>query len=114
MRLQISANQQHHTTGIDVKDVLLIGRADLQNKIKPDLDLSPYGGEVGGVSRQHARIISVDNLLFLEDLDSTNGTRLNGFQLKSFYRYRLRDGDEIQIGMLRMMIRFVKAPLTED
>jgi two-component system, cell cycle response regulator len=48
-----------------------------------------------GISRQHARIISTDKEVFLEDLGSTNGTYVNG---KRITRTVLKDGDKIQIG----------------
>ncbi|MEL6310133.1 MAG: FHA domain-containing protein [Chloroflexota bacterium] len=45
----------------------------------------------------------------MEDLGSTNGTRINGFQLTADQKYRLRDGDEIEFARLRSDIVF-KAP----
>ena len=49
-----------------------------------------------GVSRQHARIEARDSGFFLRDLDSTNGTLLNGRRVVR--EMPLRSGDEIQIG----------------
>ncbi len=47
-------------------------------------------------SRRHARIIiSAEGTVILEDLDSTNGTFLNGTPIK---RHRLVDGDKFHIG----------------
>ncbi len=55
------------------------------------------------VSGQHARIEVVPNRyldgaldIFIEDLNSTNGTRINGEPIKG--RRRLNHGDVIQIG----------------
>jgi pSer/pThr/pTyr-binding forkhead associated (FHA) protein len=47
------------------------------------------------VSRRHARILPVDGLFEIEDLDSTNGTFVNGEKIK---RTRLKEGDRILIG----------------
>ncbi len=47
------------------------------------------------VSRQHARLIFRDGGWILQDLDSTNGTRLNG---RYVGRCRLRPGDELALG----------------
>ena len=47
------------------------------------------------VSRKHCRIYRELNAFHLADLDSLNGTTLNGEKVKSA---RLRDGDVIQIG----------------
>jgi two-component system, cell cycle response regulator len=49
-----------------------------------------------GVSSQHARIIHEDGAFAVEDLDSTNGTFLNGRRISQVER--LRDGDRIQLG----------------
>jgi diguanylate cyclase (GGDEF)-like protein len=49
-----------------------------------------------GVSGEHARISHAAGAFTLEDLDSTNGTFLNGQRLRG--PARLRDGDRIQLG----------------
>ncbi|MCA9894532.1 MAG: FHA domain-containing protein, partial [Anaerolineae bacterium] len=46
--------------------------------------------------------------LYIEDLGSTNGTRINGFQLTPRQKYRLRDADELEFARLRTIIRFEK------
>lgn len=109
--LQIGGRNQT-TVGIEVREKIIIGRSDPVASQYPDLDLSPYGGQEGGVSRRHAAIVqdSENKALFLEDLDSTNGTRINGFSLEPRRRYRLRDGDELEFGQVKMVLRFVKSP----
>lgn len=101
------------TIGIAVKDTILVGRADPIKSLFPDLDLTPYGGQEGGVSRQHARITydAERQTLFIEDLKSTNGTRLNGFWLEAEQRYRLHDGDELELGRVKITLRFKLAAL---
>ncbi len=49
----------------------------------------------GSVSRHHARVTSDDGIWFVEDLDSRNGTFLNGQAVQQ--RTRLFDGAEIKI-----------------
>ena len=48
------------------------------------------------VSRQHAKVEQRGNVLVLIDLDSTNGTYVNGVRLQA--PYTLQPGDVIQIG----------------
>ena len=49
-----------------------------------------------GMSRQHAKIFQVAGVFFVQDMESTNGTRVNGEPLA---RARdLKDGDHIQLG----------------
>lgn len=107
--MQISGDK-HGTVGIDVKDKILIGRSDATTHMMPDLNLTPYGAEKHGVSRIHAQIVQYDQTLYIEDLASTNGTRLNGFMIEPQHGYYLRDGDELELGDLRIVIRFMKTP----
>jgi pSer/pThr/pTyr-binding forkhead associated (FHA) protein len=109
--MQIGGENQT-TVGIEVKGRIVLGRGDPVANYYPDLDLSPYGGQEGGVSRRHAAIVQDDEnkALYLEDLGSTNGTRINGFSLEPRRRYRLRDGDELEFGRVQMILRFVRSP----
>jgi hypothetical protein len=112
-RLLLQIGGQNQTTvGIEIKDRIVLGRGDPVADFNPELDLTPYGGQEGGVSRRHAAIIqdSENKALYLEDLNSTNGTRINGFSLEPRRRYRLRDGDEIELGRVRITLRFVRSP----
>jgi pSer/pThr/pTyr-binding forkhead associated (FHA) protein len=54
------------------------------------------------ISREHAVILLENDGYTLEDLQSTNGTQVNGKRVRSA---RLGEGDEILIGQTRM--RFV-------
>ena len=47
------------------------------------------------VSRRHARIVHDVDGYFLEDLNSINGTSINGFRVE--HRMRLEDGDRIDV-----------------
>src|SRR4051812_34356889 len=48
------------------------------------------------VSRQHARIVCDKGTYLVEDLGSSNGTWVNGMQIKG--RVQLSENDELQIG----------------
>ncbi len=112
-RLLLQIGGQNQTTvGLEVKERIVLGRADPVATYYPDLDLTPYGGQDGGVSRRHAAIIqdSDNKALYIEDLGSTNGTRINGFSLEPRRRYRVRDGDEIDLGRVHIVLRFVRSP----
>lgn len=105
-------SESRTTVGLEVKSRLVLGRADPVAGFQPDLDLSPYGGQEGGVSRRHALVVRDDanRSLYLEDLNSTNGTRINGFPLEPRRRYRLRDGDELELGQVKIVLRFSRSP----
>jgi hypothetical protein len=51
------------------------------------------------ISRRHAELLLIDGDWYLQDLESTNGTMLNG---EPVTRARLRDGDVIEIGVTRL------------
>jgi len=81
------------------KDVLVIGRDE-------DCDVTlPHRP----VSRLHAEIRRKGNQYLLRDLDSKNGTYLNGQEIDG--SVPLQDGDEIQIA-LRVKLLFVGADAT--
>jgi len=61
------------------------------------------------VSRYHARISRLGDGFVVEDLESKNGTHINGRELVG--SHILRDGDEIQIA-LRFKLAFVDAGAT--
>ncbi len=53
-----------------------------------------------GISREHAIVLydETDDAYTVEDLQSTNGTKVNGKRVRSSV---LADGDEVQIGQTR-------------
>lgn len=54
------------------------------------------------VSGHHARIVKIQAVFFLEDLQSTNGTTING---QSITRHQLHDADVITIGQHRLVFQ---------
>lgn len=87
---------------------IVVGRSDEDSQTRPELDLAPYGGEGRGVSRTHAVFIHRDHAVYIEDLGSTNGTRINGLALTPNQEYRVRDGDELEFGSARLTVRFTR------
>jgi hypothetical protein len=101
-RLIVEAdNQEFDLSG---KDNIVIGREDAVSNIYPDVDLTPHGGEEGGVSRLHARIFYENGQYMLEDENSTNFTFLNRQKLAGKTPTPLHDNDEIRLG--RVLLRF--------
>ena len=58
----------------------------------------------GSVSTHHAKITTLFNASYIEDLGSTNGTYING---KRIQKHTLHDGDTVLLG--EQMIRIVKS-----
>lgn len=86
------------------KTEYLIGREDPVSGSFPDVDLVPYGGEEGGVSRRHAQIISRGGQFSIEDLNSVNYTFVNRQKVAPGTPHTLSDGDEIRLG--RVVLQF--------
>lgn len=79
---------------------VLIGRQDSNRGFFPDLDLNNDGGYNSGVSRRHARISLIDDVAFVEDLESANGTFINDQRLQPRTPTRLQASDELRLGSL--------------
>lgn len=54
--------------------------------------------ETGGLSRRHFRISQEQGSFFIEDLNSGNGTSVNGERLQPYFGRALREGDRIKAG----------------
>lgn len=88
-----------------ITDEVIIGRDDSADIVLPDRQ----------ISRQHVRLYRQGSQFHIQDLDSRNGTWVNGQPLKG--SCELHDGDEIQLA-LAARIRFVgigsTTPLTSE
>lgn len=91
--LLISEHQDTQRFPIGDLAPVIIGRA-AATQLRIDED---------NVSRRHARITRVDSAYFIDDLNSTNGTYLNGYRLKT--TRKLCQGDLIGIG--KTLLTFV-------
>lgn len=80
---------------------LVIGRIDPDDDSQPvDVDLSEFQAQEMGMSRNHARLDARKDPPVLVDLDSSNGTFINGHQLTPNEPHKLDSGDEIRLGRL--------------
>ena len=91
--------------GLDIPGLAVMGRSDPASSAQPDIDLTPYEGQLHGVSRHHAVLVPTDEGLCLIDLDSANGTWISGEYLQPGQKYRLRSGDLIELGSLKLLVR---------
>ncbi len=99
------------TLQVRVRDLMIIGRrSDNTSSGAPAIDLTTNGAFSYGVSRQHAVIGVKEQKLMLKDLGSTNGTRLNDLICEPGKEYRLRHGDELMLGRLRLQVSFAVVP----
>ena len=66
----------------------VIGRGDLARALSPD--------ELGLISRRHFEIKSEDEQFYIEDMESANGTMLNGEDISGKGPVSLNDDDVIE------------------
>lgn len=78
---------------------------------QPNLTIGKKKGEVdlvlqdASVSRMHARITKEDGDVYLEDLNSTNGTFQNEQRMRPYEKKKLEEGDEIKFGKVVFIFR---------
>lgn len=82
------------------KKEYILGRSDPTRAEKPDLDLANHRGMERGISRRHGRLRFDGQYLFYADLNSSNGSRLNGDRLRPDIPMLVKDGDELALGKM--------------
>jgi hypothetical protein len=76
----------------------------------PDFDLGIYCTDEKGVSRQHAILRPTQKRLYLIDLESKNGTRINNIPLSSAAVNEVHDGSIISLGVLTFSLKILSVP----
>jgi hypothetical protein len=92
---------------IDPLPQTYLGRNEAHSSEGLYLNLTPYGAKEKGISRIHALLRRNEVTIEIQDLDSRNGTYLNGRRLPSRQLQMLRDRDEIILGAFSIRIEFL-------
>src|SRR5690348_5117182 len=80
----------------------IIGRTDPFSTFVPDINLENAGAAEAGVSRRHAIIMPDEDSFLIKDLESANGTFINGHEIKPNVFYPLNSGDRVRLGRLEL------------
>lgn len=75
-----------------------------------DINLNYLDGWNRGVSRRHLLLRPTRTLLLVQDLRSTNGTKLNGHTYRPGWVYAMKDGDVLSLGRLHLRFSIVQRP----
>ena len=65
------------------------------------------------ISRRHFRLVPADDVVLVEDLGSTNRTKVNGKLLKPSTLYKLKSRDVIEFGQQKFQV-FIDGKIVED
>lgn len=85
-------------------EAYVIGRSDNTSSYQPDIDLYNHGGQQKGVSRRHAVLLRYKGFVHLMDLDSVNGTFINGHRLSPNVPYPFKPSDHVSLANLEVVI----------
>lgn len=102
--LVLYVSQDMDPLAVARQDNLVIGRTEGDDEVP--IDLGPYEAQAKGVSRKHAQLNASTAQPLLIDLDSYNGTYINGEKLVPQRPYRLNSGDEIRLARLLLRVYF--------
>src|SRR5258708_1631697 len=94
--------------GTVIQPQITLGRQVGTNQ-RSHVDLESYGAFDKGVSRVHARIRRNGDRFFVEDMESSNGTFINGTGLNKDESKLIKNGDELRLGELRMHVYMLAA-----
>jgi hypothetical protein len=88
------------------------GALEASGKSAPDIDLSLFHGESKGVSSEHLAIHPTRNHLYLMDLHSTSGTKVNSIPVTPGVNIELSGNDAVVLGKFAFMLRVFETPET--
>lgn len=92
---------------VDRQGQIVIGRSDPNNVYHTiDVDLVAYQAHQQGVSRRHAILDAAHDVPMLTDLNSYNGTYVNGERIAPNHPVGLRSGDTVRFGRLAARVYF--------
>jgi hypothetical protein len=95
---------------------LIMGRYGGPNEAAPPMiDFAPFDAYGLGVSRQHAMLRRLGPDVGIVDLGSTNGTWINGVQIRPHETVLIRSGDRVALARLILRIflpPFMPVPVT--
>ena len=84
---------------------IIIGRSDDGSAV--DVDLTHKGGYRMGISRQHMQLAPAGENIIATDLNSRNGSKINGQSMRPMQAYAIHSGDTLQLSGLDLHIRSI-------
>ncbi len=91
---------------LPMQSPLIMGRITSEPPEIESLNISSLNAYRHGVSNWHCRLERREQRLIVTDLNSTNGTYLNGERIPGGTEYVVQDGAELILGTLRLSVFF--------
>ena len=107
MAVRLTIGSEKRQAKFTLDKIIRIGRLDPASNVFPELDLTHDGPTAKAISRRHAVILKQEDKVIVEDVDSVNGTFINGKKLKPYVPAELKDGDTLQLGTLLVMVEII-------
>jgi pSer/pThr/pTyr-binding forkhead associated (FHA) protein len=105
--VQLQIGDAHPPQTVCITRTLLIGRSSRDHNV--DIDLGDYDGYSRGVSRYHLRLDAYRNRLTASDLNSSNGTTLNGQPMPAYRAFDIQAGDTLCLGQMLLRVLAVQS-----
>lgn len=96
----------------DVTEALILGRISPDGSDIPVIDLRPFDADDSGVSRKHLMIRVENDGVYATDLQSANGTFINGKRMDPNTSYPIYHHDVLVIGLMQIVIELLIDPLS--
>jgi len=104
--LMVGSKTASLNRGFKIINQVVIGRDEGSKNV--DIDLTQFGPEVKGVSRQHAEFKVSGNKLYVVDLLSSNGTYLRGRRLEAGEAVEVTSGSVVSFGALHVQVQIIR------
>ena len=82
-----------NSTSFELKDDTILGRGE-------DVDITIYDDKISG---KHLHITVNEDSVFVKDLDTSNGTLINGLEIKANNKYEVSENDKVVIGRVTLL-----------
>jgi len=87
---------------------MLVEQSGKETPLRPGVTVVGREGDLmlsdGRASRRHAQVLNTDGVIAIEDLGSTNGTKVNGQRLAEGERRTLAGGDKVSFGGIELQL----------
>jgi len=90
---------------VPARNAIVIGRRGSTTRV--DVDLADFDAKVLGISRNHAVIEVQENRVLVRDLNSVNGSFLNGDPLDPMRGYEIEHCDTLKLGRMHLQVFFI-------